>query len=184
MHLELFGQPPKHFFNAPIGTAMSKEKIRPLEALRAELALRRAEGARIVFTNGCFDLLHVGHVRYLRQARRMGDLLVVAINSDASIRRLKGPSRPVQPERDRAEILAAMECVDYVVSFDQDTPLALIERLRPDVLVKGGDWPVERIVGREVVERSGGRVATIPYLEGASTSTLIERICGGGTKET
>ena len=107
----------------------------------------------------------------------MGDLLVVGINTDDSVRRLKGPSRPVQPERDRAEILAALECVDYVVSFEQDTPIAVIERLRPDVLVKGADWPVDRIVGREVVEGSGGRVATITYVKGISTSALIERIC-------
>jgi D-beta-D-heptose 7-phosphate kinase/D-beta-D-heptose 1-phosphate adenosyltransferase len=129
-----------------------------------------------VFTNGCFDLLHVGHIRYLREARRLGDLLVVGINTDGSVRRLKGPSRPVQPEQDRAEILAGLACVDYVVSFDQDTPLGLIEGLKPDVLVKGADWPIDRIVGREVVEGSGGRVVTIPYVPGVSTSALIERI--------
>jgi D-beta-D-heptose 7-phosphate kinase/D-beta-D-heptose 1-phosphate adenosyltransferase len=162
---------------------MSK-KFQPLEDLRAELVAHRAKGARIVFTNGCFDLLHVGHIRYLQQARRMGDLLVVGINSDDSVRRLKGPSRPVQPEQDRAEILAGLECVDYVVSFDQDTPLAVIERLVPDVLVKGADWPVDRIVGREVVEGSGGRVATITYVKGISTSALIERICGTGPPDT
>ncbi len=155
---------------------MSK-KIRSLEDLSAELATRRTRGAGVVFTNGCFDLLHVGHIRYLKQARRMGDLLVVGINTDESVRRLKGPSRPVQPEQDRAEILAGLECVDYVVSFDQDTPIDVIERLRPDVLVKGADWPVDRIVGREIVEGSGGRVATIPYVKGISTSALIERIC-------
>jgi rfaE bifunctional protein nucleotidyltransferase chain/domain len=114
----------------------------------------------------------------------MGDLLVVGINSDDSVRRLKGPSRPVQPEQDRAEILAGLECVDYVVSFDQDTPIAVIERLEPDVLVKGADWPVDRIVGREVVEASGGRVATISYVKGISTSALIERICGTGAPDT
>lgn len=156
---------------------MSK-KFLSLEDLNAELVGHRTKGARIVFTNGCFDLLHVGHIRYLRQARRMGDFLVVGINSDDSVARLKGPSRPVQLEQDRAEILAALECVDYVVSFDQDTPIAVIERLRPDVLVKGADWPVDRIVGREVVEGSGGKVATIAYVEGISTSALIERICG------
>ena len=153
------------------------DKFRSPEDLSAELVAHRTKGARIVFTNGCFDLLHVGHIRYLQQARRMGDLLVVGINSDESVRRLKGPSRPMQPEQDRAEILAALECVDYVVSFDQDTPIAVIERLRPDVLVKGADWQVDRIVGREVVEGSGGRVATITYVEGISTSALIERIC-------
>ena len=106
----------------------------------------------------------------------MGDLLVVGINSDASVRRLKGPSRPVQPEQDRAEILAGFACVDYVVSFDEDTPILLIERLKPDVLVKGGDWPLDEIVGRDVVERSGGRVATVSYVKGISTSELIQRI--------
>jgi len=155
---------------------MSK-KFRSLEDLNEQLAVPRTRGARIVFTNGCFDLLHVGHIRYLREAKRMGDLLVVGINTDDSVRRLKGPSRPVQPEQDRAEILAALECVDYVVSFDQDTPIAVIERLEPDVLVKGADWQVDRIVGREVVEGSGGRVATIAYVKGISTSALIERIC-------
>jgi len=153
------------------------KKFLSLEDLRAALVAHRTKGARIVFTNGCFDLLHVGHIRYLQQARRMGDLLVVGINSDDSVRRLKGPSRPVQPEQDRGEILAGLECVDYVVSFDQDTPLAVIERLTPDVLVKGADWPIDRIVGREVVEGAGGRVATITYVKGISTSVLIERIC-------
>ena len=152
-------------------------KFRSLEDLSTELVAHRTRGARIVFTNGCFDLLHVGHIRYLQQARRMGDLLVVGINSDDSVRRLKGPSRPVQPEQDRAEILAGLESVDYVVSFDQDTPIALIDRLEPDVLVKGADWPVDQIVGREVVEAAGGRVATIHYVQGLSTSALIERIC-------
>jgi len=153
------------------------QKIRSLEELTAQLEHDRGKGKKVVFTNGCFDLLHVGHIRYLQQARRMGDLLVVAINTDDSVRKLKGPSRPVQPEQDRAEILAGLECVDYVVSFEQDTPLSVIEHLKPDVLVKGADWPVEQIVGREVVEGSGGRVATISYVEGVSTSALIERIC-------
>ena len=154
-----------------------------VQDLRRELVVQRAEGASIVFTNGCFDVLHVGHIRYLQQARRMGDRLVVAINTDDSVRRLKGPSRPVQPEQDRAEILAGLECVDYVVSFDEDTPITVIECLEPDVLVKGADWPLDRIVGREVVERAGGRVATITYVEGVSTTALIERICGTGGSE-
>jgi D-beta-D-heptose 7-phosphate kinase/D-beta-D-heptose 1-phosphate adenosyltransferase len=154
-------------------------KILSLEELRRDLAPDKRGRARVVFTNGCFDLLHVGHVRYLREARRMGDILVVGVNTDASVRRLKGPARPVQPEGDRAEILAGLACVDVVVLFDEDTPLTVIEGLRPDVLVKGGDWPVEAIVGREVVEASGGRVVTIPYVQGMSTSALIERICKG-----
>jgi D-beta-D-heptose 7-phosphate kinase/D-beta-D-heptose 1-phosphate adenosyltransferase len=152
-------------------------KIRSLENLCFELDTLREKRAKIVFTNGCFDLLHVGHIRYLQEARRMGDLLVVGINSDDSVRRLKGPSRPLQPEEDRAEILAGLACVDYVVSFDQDTPIEVIERLKPEVLVKGADWPIDKIVGREVVEQSGGRIATISYVEGISTSDLIERIC-------
>jgi D-beta-D-heptose 7-phosphate kinase/D-beta-D-heptose 1-phosphate adenosyltransferase len=153
------------------------QKIRSLGELSEQLARDREKGKKVVFTNGCFDLLHVGHIRYLQQARRMGDLLVVAINTDDSVRRLKGLSRPVQPEQDRAEILAGLECVDYVVSFEEDTPLVTIERLKPDVLVKGADWAADQIVGREVVEESGGRVATISYVEGVSTSALIERIC-------
>lgn len=153
------------------------DKIKTLEELETQLTADRRQGKKIVFTNGCFDLLHVGHIRYLQQARRMGDLLVVAVNDDDSVRRLKGPSRPVQPERDRGEVLAGLECVDYVIFFGQDTPLALIECLKPDVLVKGADWPIEQIVGRERVEGSGGRVATISYVEGVSTSALIERIC-------
>ena len=153
------------------------QKIRSLEELGAQLSWDREKGKKVVFTNGCFDLLHVGHIRYLQQARRMGDLLVVAINTDDSVKKLKGPSRPVQPEQDRAEILAGLECVDYVVSFEQDTPLSVIEHLKPDVLVKGADWPTEQIVGRQEVEGSGGRVATISYVEGVSTSALIERIC-------
>lgn len=153
------------------------QKILSLDDLRLELDARREKKTRIVFTNGCFDLLHVGHIRYLQEARRMGDLLVVGINSDASVNRLKGPSRPIQPEQDRAEILAGLACVDYVVSFDEDTPIVLIERLKPDVLVKGGDWPLDEIVGRDVVERSGGTVATISYVKGISTSELIQRIC-------
>jgi len=153
------------------------QKIRSPEELSAQLAWDREKGRKVVFTNGCFDLLHVGHIRYLQQARRMGDLLVVAINTDDSVKKLKGPSRPVQPEPDRAEILASLQCVDYVVSFGEDTPLALIEKLKPDVLVKGADWPVDQIVGRELVEGSGGEVATIPYVEGLSTSALIDRIC-------
>ena len=151
-------------------------KSKPLDQLIPVLARRRDTGERIVFTNGCFDLLHVGHVRLLQQARTLGDLLIVALNSDRSVVSIKGATRPVQPQHDRAEILAALECVDYVTFFDEDTPLVTIERLVPDVLVKGGDWDVENIVGREVVERAGGAVITIPYLEGASTTALINRI--------
>lgn len=153
-----------------------------LEAQRAgSIALRagwRSLGERVVFTNGCFDLLHVGHVRYLNAARALGDHLVVGLNSDASVRRLKGPGRPVTPEPERAEILCALAAVDAVVLFEEDTPLSLIEALEPDVLVKGGDWALEAIVGREFVEGRGGRVVTIPIVRGRSTSGLLGRMGG------
>jgi rfaE bifunctional protein nucleotidyltransferase chain/domain len=151
-------------------------KILDLPALLSALEPRRRSGERVVFTNGCFDLLHPGHVIYLEAARDLGDLLVVGLNSDGSVRRLKGPSRPILPQEDRATILAGLRSVDYVVAFDEDTPLRLIEALVPDVLVKGGDWAVERIVGGEVVEAAGGRVVTIPFLEGKSTTGIVERV--------
>ena len=153
-----------------------KSKICSWQELALEFKSLQKQKKKCVFTNGCFDLLHMGHIHYLRKARALGDVLVIGINSDRSVRKLKGPSRPVQPENDRAEILAALECVDYVTLFDQDTPLLLIEHLVPDILVKGGDWPIDQIVGREVVEKNGGRVLSIPYIEGVSTSELIRRI--------
>jgi len=143
-------------------------------ATRAVRAAQRA-GARVVFTNGCFDLLHVGHVRSLEQARRLGDRLVVAVNSDASVRRLKGPARPLVPARQRAEVLAALACVDLVVIFRDDTPLRTIVALRPDVLAKGGDWTLDTIVGRTEVERWGGRVVRLREIPGVRTSALVER---------
>jgi D-beta-D-heptose 7-phosphate kinase/D-beta-D-heptose 1-phosphate adenosyltransferase len=147
---------------------------------RADLIIRRREwkdnGRRVVFTNGCFDLLHPGHVRLLEQARRLGDLLVVGVNSDRSVRDLKGEGRPLLPEAERAELLAALAAVDAVTIFDEPTPRELIAALLPDVLVKGGDWPPDEIVGRAEVEGAGGTVVTIPYLEGYSTSALIARI--------
>ena len=139
----------------------------------------RAAGRRLVFTNGCFDILHVGHVRYLTEARRLGDALMVAVNSDASVRRLKGEGRPVMGEGERAELLAALEAVDYVTIFDDLSPRALIAEVLPDVLVKGGDYAPEEIHGREEVERAGGRVVALPFVEGASTTGVIERIRGG-----
>jgi rfaE bifunctional protein nucleotidyltransferase chain/domain len=145
----------------------------------AKLAAWHATGEQVVFTNGVFDLLHRGHVEYLEEARALGDRLVVGINSDASVRRLKGPSRPIVGESDRAGLLAALRCVDLVVKFDDDTPERLIRAVRPAVLVKGGDWSVERIVGREFVESTGGRVLNIPLREGLSTSNLVERIRNG-----
>ncbi len=146
------------------------------QALRRERERLRREGRRVVFTNGCFDLLHPGHIRFLQQAKALGDVLIVAINSDASVRALKGPGRPIFPQRERAEMLAALEAVDYVTIFDDLTPRALIADLLPDVLVKGGDWRPEEIVGREEVEAAGGRVLSLPYYEGYSTTRLIERI--------
>ncbi len=139
----------------------------------------RAAGETIVFTNGVFDLLHRGHVEYLAEARGLGARLVVGLNSDASVRRLKGPARPIVAAADRAAVLRALACVDLVVVFDEDTPERLIRAVRPDVLVKGGDWEVERIVGRDFVEAGGGRVLTIPMREGHSTSALVHRIREG-----
>jgi rfaE bifunctional protein nucleotidyltransferase chain/domain len=145
------------------------------ELLRAREGLR-AEGRRLVFTNGCFDLLHVGHVRYLAEARRLGDALLVAINSDASVRALKGAGRPILGESERAEILAALSSVDFVTVFDDESPRSLISAVLPDVLVKGGDYQPDEIHGREEVERAGGRVLSLPFVEGASTTSIIERI--------
>jgi len=139
---------------------------------------RRAEGARVVFTNGCFDVLHRGHVSYLRQARELGDLLVVAVNSDAGVRRLKGPGRPVVPVEDRVAVLAALSCVDHVVVFEEDSPAALIERVRPDLYVKGGDYPPELVPEAALVRRLGGEVRTLGYVPDRSTSAIIERIRG------
>lgn len=146
------------------------------EAQAAFVADLRARGRRIVFTNGVFDLLHPGHVRYLQAARSHGDALIVGVNADASVRRIKGPDRPIQPERERAEILAALACVDAVAIFDEDTPAALIDRVQPDVLVKGADWPADGIVGRDVVERRGGVVIREPIEPGYSTSAMIEKV--------
>jgi len=143
--------------------------------LAAREEMKRA-GNRLVFTNGCFDLLHAGHVRYLSEARALGDALVVALNSDRSVRELKGEGRPILNEQERAEVIAALEAVDYVVIFDEETPRELITALLPDVLVKGGDWPLDEIVGRDEVEAAGGRVLSLPYVEGSSTSDIIERI--------
>ncbi len=151
-------------------------KVKSLAA--AVRAARKAQGAgrRVVFTNGCFDLLHRGHIRYLERARGLGDLLVVAVNSDASVRRLKGPGRPVVPGVQRAEVLAALAAVDLVLIFDDPDPGRIIRAIRPDVLAKGGDWPVDRIVGADFVRSTGGRVRSLPYLPGASTTGLVRRL--------
>jgi D-beta-D-heptose 7-phosphate kinase/D-beta-D-heptose 1-phosphate adenosyltransferase len=153
-----------------------KQKIKERKEFLGIIKDLKAKGKRIVFTNGCFDLLHIGHVRYLEEAKALGDVLVVGVNSDASVRKLKGPKRPILPEEERVEILSGLGCVDYVTLFDEIDPLRLITSVRPDVLVKGGDWTKEQIVGREAVERSGGEVFIIPFVEKASTSNLIETI--------
>jgi rfaE bifunctional protein nucleotidyltransferase chain/domain len=149
--------------------------VLPQDALIVQVSSRKRNGERVVFTNGCFDLLHPGHVRCLEQARSMGDLLVVGINSDASVRENKGEGRPILPESERAELLAALECVDYVAVFHEPTPRELIARLLPDILVKGGDWGPDEIVGREEVEAAGGRTVSIPIIAGFSTTLLIEK---------
>jgi D-beta-D-heptose 7-phosphate kinase/D-beta-D-heptose 1-phosphate adenosyltransferase len=154
----------------------ARSKVKSLAVLVR--AVRRAQkaGARVVFTNGCFDLLHVGHVRYLEQARSMGDVLVVALNSDASMRRLKGPTRPVVPQAQRAEVLAALAAVDHVVIFHEADPARVIRAVRPNLLVKGGDWSEDRIIGADFVRSIGGDVRSLPYITGNSTSALIKRI--------
>ncbi len=144
----------------------------------ALVARLRAEGKTIAFTNGVFDLLHPGHVRYLTVARSLGDALIVGLNADASVRRNKGPSRPLNPERERAEVLAALACVDAVVIFDEDTPAEIIRALQPDILVKGADWPADQIVGRDPVEARGGRVVLVPVEQGYSTTSIVERVKG------
>ena len=151
-------------------------KLLQIDALTNERERMRREGKRVVFTNGCFDLLHSGHVRYLTEARGLGDALIVGLNSDRSVQALKGEGRPILNESERAEVIAALEAVDFVVVFDEDTPQELIARLLPDVLVKGGDWPLDQIVGREEVEAAGGRVVSLGYLKGSSTSDIIARI--------
>ena len=154
----------------------ARDKIKPLRALVGVVRRANARGRRVVFTNGCFDLLHAGHVKLLEHARRQGDLLIVGLNSDRSVRALKGPGRPVFSQRDRALLLAELQSVDYVTIFNERTPQRLIERLRPDVLMKGADWRSGQIVGSDVVRRKGGRVVRFPILKGYSTTKLIQRI--------
>ena len=153
-----------------------KQKIKSKKELLRIIKDLKAKRKRIVFTNGCFDLLHIGHVRYLEKARALGDVLVVGVNSDSSVRKLKGPERPILHEEERAGILSGLGCVDYITIFREIDPLKLITSLRPDLLVKGGDWTKEQTVGKEVVERLGGEVVIIPFIKGASTSNLIETI--------
>ncbi|MGH9743331.1 MAG: D-glycero-beta-D-manno-heptose 1-phosphate adenylyltransferase [Candidatus Acidiferrum sp.] len=151
-------------------------EILTLEEAILRFGREKRNGRRVVFTNGCFDLLHPGHIGSLEQARDLGDALIVGLNSDASVCQLKGVGRPVMPERERAEILAALECVDAVVIFEELTPREVIAVLLPDVLVKGGDWPGDQIVGREEVEAAGGRVVSIPVVPGYSTTEILQKI--------
>ena len=151
-------------------------KVKSLAEIAELAAEARKNGKSVVFTNGCFDLLHRGHVHILRQAKAAGDLLVVGMNSDKSVRSIKGPARPILPETDRVELIAAMEMVDYVVLFDEPDPYQLIAAIKPNVLAKGGDWSADKIIGAAIVEQDGGRVAVIPYLKGFSTTAIIERI--------
>ena len=151
-------------------------KIYSREKLKEELDRLRKEGKKTIFTNGCFDILHVGHARYLQEAKKIGDILVVAINSDSSVRAIKGEKRPIIPEDERAEMVASLGSVDYVTIFHESTPLELIEYLQPHVIVKGGDWTEEKVVGRESVKKLGGTVVIVPEIRGASTSGIIEKI--------
>ncbi len=166
-------------------TALSgggKQKIFSRSALEKRLRMEQAEGRKVVFTNGCFDLMHVGHIQYLQQAKGLGDLLVIGLNDDASVRRVKGEGRPLIEEQQRAQLLAALACVDYVVFFPEDTPEELIGAVRPDILVKGGDYTPGEVIGREQVESSGGRVEVLPFVDGVSTTrivnTILERYSG------
>jgi D-beta-D-heptose 7-phosphate kinase/D-beta-D-heptose 1-phosphate adenosyltransferase len=154
----------------------SKNKIQSLDRLVQIRDNLRLKSQNIVFTNGCFDILHRGHIHLFRQAKRLGDVLVVGVNDDDSIRRLKGTGRPVFPLQERMEVLSALTDIDYLVSFSQDTPRELIKKIQPDVLVKGGDWKPEEVAGREEVEDEGGEVVIIPYLPGRSTTEIIEKI--------
>jgi rfaE bifunctional protein nucleotidyltransferase chain/domain len=152
------------------------ENIVSKEKLKERLDILRDEGKTIVFTNGCFDIIHAGHVRYLREAKKLGDILVLALNSDSSVKAIKGDERPIVPQDERALVVGSLESVDYVVLFDEETPLRLIEYLRPHILVKGGDWDEENVVGRDAVRQWGGKVVIIPEVKGASTTNIIEKI--------
>jgi rfaE bifunctional protein nucleotidyltransferase chain/domain len=152
------------------------QKIKTVQELIPVLDVLRGTGKKIVFTNGCFDLIHTGHTRYLAKAKSFGDILIVAVNSDSSVRMIKGEKRPINTEAERMETLAALESVDFVASFHEPDPYRLIKELQPDILVKGGDWPIEKIIGRDIVEARGGKVINVGYIEGQSTTGIIERI--------
>jgi len=150
-------------------------KIKDLKILTKTLSALRNKGKKIVFTNGCFDILHAGHVDYLSKARRLGDVLVVGLNSDSSVKKIKGKDRPINKESDRAKVLSSLYFVDYITSFNETTPENLIKKVRPDILVKGGDWKIEDIVGGSFVRSYGGKIKSIPFVKGYSTTSIIER---------
>ena len=153
-----------------------KEKVKSRDELKTLVNGLKAEGKKVVFTNGCFDLIHVGHTRYLEEARKLGDVLIVAVNSDQSVKTIKGDRRPIIPQEERAEVLASLQCVDLVVIFDEPDPHDILSSLKPHVLVKGGDWDEDTIIGKDIVESIGGRVVRIPEIGGASTSNIVSRI--------
>ncbi|MBU0575154.1 MAG: D-glycero-beta-D-manno-heptose 1-phosphate adenylyltransferase [Proteobacteria bacterium] len=159
-----------------MGGTERMKKILTWEELKKEADRLRGKGKKIAFTNGCFDILHVGHVQYLREARKTGDLLILGLNSDASVQAIKGEKRPLVPQGERAEVVASLMSVDYVTVFDETTPLKLIEYLRPDILVKGGNWKEEEVVGRDAVRSWGGKVVIVQMTEGASTTNIVEKI--------
>jgi D-beta-D-heptose 7-phosphate kinase/D-beta-D-heptose 1-phosphate adenosyltransferase len=160
------------------------EKVLDRNTLKEKVDSLRRAGSRVVFTNGCFDLIHIGHVRYLQEARELGDCLVVAVNSDSSVKQIKEPGRPIIPEGQRAEVVAALGCVDWVTIFDEPDPLDLIRLLKPDVLVKGTDWSEEEIIGAPEVREAGGQVLRIPLVPGSSTSVILEKVGAAASKKT
>jgi len=153
-----------------------RDKIKDLKELKKAIDFHKKKDKKIVFTNGCYDLIHIGHLRCFREGKRLGDILIVALNSDRSVRSIKGPPRPIIPQEERAEIVSSLESVDYVTIFDQDDPLDIIASVKPDILVKGGDWNLNTIVGREIVESYGGKVFALPLVKGVSTTQIIKNI--------
>jgi D-beta-D-heptose 7-phosphate kinase/D-beta-D-heptose 1-phosphate adenosyltransferase len=153
-----------------------KDKIKELKELKKIIDKERKSGKIIVFTNGCFDILHIGHIRYLKESKKYGDILIVAINSDSSVKALKGAERPIFNENERSEMLSSLECVDFVIIFNELDPYNIISFLKPDILVKGGDWSYEAIIGRDVLESYGGKVIRIPEIKGFSTTDIIDKI--------
>ena len=160
-----------------------RDKIKNLQDLIESVGLHKKEGKKIVFTNGCYDLIHIGHIRCFQEGKKLGDILIVALNSDRSVRSIKGPPRPIVPQEERAEIVSSLESVDYVTIFDQDDPLEVISSVKPDILVKGGDWNSNAIVGRDVVESYGGKVFALPLVPDVSTTQIIKTIASHYSEE-